>query len=232
MGIELGRSPTAHELCERLEISECELLDGLLAGEAWDTTSLEVPRGDGECDLTLGDTLPYDEPGYDLADARASLERLVRTRCRRDREVVRLRFEEDLTQREIGERLADRVGLLFGYPVARNADVCNGDPLLGPGLAGEGDDLAGELVCSPGSRPGRDQRRQPPGVDRGGRLVIRRPGEPERRRRGDRQNPPLRQRQLPGLRRRDQPGQGDLAGHRFSPHPQFRRSAAMIRPIR
>ena len=50
-------------------------------------------------------------------------------------------------------------------------------------LAGEGDHLGGELVRPPGPRPGRDQRRQPPGIDRGGGLVVRRPGEPEHRRR-------------------------------------------------
>jgi RNA polymerase sigma-B factor len=105
MGTVLGRSPTARELCERLEISEDELLDALHAGEAWDATSLDVRRGDDESELTLGDTLPYEEPGYELADVRASLECLVRTLCRRDREVVRLRFEEDLTQREIGKRV-------------------------------------------------------------------------------------------------------------------------------
>ena len=50
-------------------------------------------------------------------------------------------------------------------------------------LAGEGDHLAGELVRPPRAWPRRDQRRQPAGVHRGGRLVVRRPGEPERRRR-------------------------------------------------
>ena len=67
--------------------------------------SLELPRGEDDSELTLGDALPYHERGYDVADARASLDRLLRTLCRRDREVLRLRFEEDLTQREIGRRI-------------------------------------------------------------------------------------------------------------------------------
>ena len=67
--------------------------------------SLELPRGEDDSEVTLGDVLPYHEPGYELADARASLDRLLRTLCRRDREVLRLRFEEDLTQREIGRRM-------------------------------------------------------------------------------------------------------------------------------
>jgi RNA polymerase sigma-B factor len=102
---DLGRSPTVRELAERLHVSECALIDALLAGDAHDAMSLERPRGEDDGELTLGDGLAYHEPGYDLADARASLDRLLGTLCRRDREVLRLRFEEDLTQREIGRRI-------------------------------------------------------------------------------------------------------------------------------
>jgi RNA polymerase sigma-B factor len=101
----LCRYPTARELCEQMDISECELIDALCARNAWDATSLDAPCGDDDSELTLRDTLAYDERGYDLADARASIDRLAQALCRRDREVLRLRFEEDLTQREIGERL-------------------------------------------------------------------------------------------------------------------------------
>jgi RNA polymerase sigma-B factor len=105
LGTELGRSPTVRELAERLHISEHELCDAQCAGNAHAVTSLEAPRSADDPELTLGDILPYDEPGYDRADARVSLEHLLDTLCWRDREVLRLRFEEDLTQREIGHRV-------------------------------------------------------------------------------------------------------------------------------
>ena len=38
-----------------------------------------------------------------MAEQRATLDRLLRTITPREREVLRLRFEEDLTQAEIGE---------------------------------------------------------------------------------------------------------------------------------
>jgi RNA polymerase sigma-B factor len=101
----LGRAPTVRELCEQLDVSECALLDAIRAGDAHDAASLEVPQGGDDAELTLGDALPYYEPGFELADARASLDRLLGTLDRRDREVLRLRFEEDLTQREIGRRI-------------------------------------------------------------------------------------------------------------------------------
>ncbi len=53
------------------------------------------------------------------------------------------------------------------------------------GGTGERDHLLGELVRPPRPRPGRHQRGQPTGVDRGGRLIKRRAGEPERGRRRD-----------------------------------------------
>jgi RNA polymerase sigma-B factor len=105
LSAELGRSPTARELAERLDISECTLAEALCAGDAYDATSLEVPRSDTGSELPLRDTLPYHERGYDRADDREQVARLLRTLSWRDREIVRMRFEEDLTQREIGQRV-------------------------------------------------------------------------------------------------------------------------------
>jgi RNA polymerase sigma-B factor len=104
LSTELGRSPTVRELAERQGIGEPALLDALRAGDAHDAMSLEAPNADDD-GLALSDTVPYHERGYDLADQRELVDRLLHTLCRRDREVMRLRFEEDLTQREIGLRI-------------------------------------------------------------------------------------------------------------------------------
>jgi RNA polymerase sigma-B factor len=104
MRSELGRTPTAGELCARLDISERRLADAVGAGGVRDLASLDGSRGGDDPELTLAEVVPYHEPGYACADARASLEQLLEPLSRRDREVVRLRYEEDLTQREIGRR--------------------------------------------------------------------------------------------------------------------------------
>ena len=44
-----------------------------------------------------------DDDGYDRAEDRATIDRLMRTITPREREVLRLRFERDMTQAEIGE---------------------------------------------------------------------------------------------------------------------------------
>ena len=55
----------------------------------------------------VGDALGGDEPGYRQAEDSATVESVASVLSDREREILRLRFEEDLTQSEIG----DRVGL-------------------------------------------------------------------------------------------------------------------------
>jgi RNA polymerase sigma-B factor len=104
LGDERGRSPTVADIAARLELSEEEVSEALQADEARRTLSLDAPRGWADQDPTpLVETVGGDELGYDavesqLAAADAPLDD-------RERLVLRLRFEDDLTQYEIGSRL-------------------------------------------------------------------------------------------------------------------------------
>jgi RNA polymerase sigma-B factor len=103
---ELGRQPTVQQIAERLEISEEQVLEALQAGQSYRATSLQTPRGDEEDGgATLGDTLGDDDAQYALAEDRATLDALMRNITPREREVLRLRFVNDLTQAEIGEQI-------------------------------------------------------------------------------------------------------------------------------
>jgi len=103
---ELHRSPTVAEIAEATQSSEEQVLEALEASAAYRATSIDAPRGseDDQSD-TLGDQMGRDEQGFGLAEDRATLGRLLSTVTAREREVLRLRFEEDLTQAEIGERI-------------------------------------------------------------------------------------------------------------------------------
>jgi RNA polymerase sigma-B factor len=106
MSVDLHRQPTITELAERLEVEEEEVLEALEASGAYKATSLEAPRGaDDDAGDTLGDTMGTEERGFALAEDRATLERLMRALTPREREVLALRFEHDMTQAEIGERI-------------------------------------------------------------------------------------------------------------------------------
>ncbi len=97
-----GGQPSISEIAAHLELSEEQVLDGLQAGRAYRATSLQTPRSD-EDEETLGDALGQGDSGYDKAEHRATLQALMRSLSQREREVLRLRFQEDLTQAEIGE---------------------------------------------------------------------------------------------------------------------------------
>src|SRR3954466_6801713 len=99
----LHRQPTVSELAERLGLDEEQVLEALEASAAYRTTSLSLPRSnEDEAGETLGDTVATSEEGFGLAEHRATLDHLLQAVSPREREVLRLRFEEDLTQAEIG----------------------------------------------------------------------------------------------------------------------------------
>jgi RNA polymerase sigma factor, sigma-70 family/RNA polymerase sigma-70 factor, sigma-B/F/G subfamily len=103
---ELHRAPTVAEIGAAVEAGEEQVLEALEAAAAYRATSIDAPRGsEDDGSDTLGDQMGRDEKGFGLAEDRATLHRLLGTITAREREVLRLRFEEDLTQAEIGERI-------------------------------------------------------------------------------------------------------------------------------
>jgi RNA polymerase sigma-B factor len=103
---DLQRQPTVAEIAHAAAATEEQVLEALQASGAYRATSLQTPRGtEDEAADTLGDTLASTEPGFGLAEDRATLAQLLRAVTPREREVLRLRFEEELTQRQIGRRI-------------------------------------------------------------------------------------------------------------------------------
>jgi RNA polymerase sigma-B factor len=100
---ELRRSPSVPEIAAALETTEEQVLEALEAGGAYRATSLEAPRGGDDDADTLGDAVGTQEQGFALAEDRATIDRLLSAVTPREREVLRLRFEQDMTQAEIGE---------------------------------------------------------------------------------------------------------------------------------
>jgi RNA polymerase sigma-B factor len=103
----LQRAPTVGEIAAGVAAQEAEVLEALHAAGAYRAVSLDAPRGNGDdaADETLGDTLSVDDDRFERAEDRATLARLARRITPREREVLRLRFAEELTQTEIGERI-------------------------------------------------------------------------------------------------------------------------------
>ena len=103
---DFGRNPTAHELAERIGCTIEEIIDASEASHARASDSYDRPlqAQDGDA-TTLADWLGYEDSGFAAAEATATLDRLLSALPERDQLVVQLRFHEDLTQAEIGERV-------------------------------------------------------------------------------------------------------------------------------
>ena len=102
----LGRSPTVGELAQAIEAEEEDVLEALQVAAAYRAGSLDQPRrNDDEEQETVGAGIGGEDEGFLRAEQRARLEPLTRILTDREREVLRLRFAEDYTQAEIGERI-------------------------------------------------------------------------------------------------------------------------------
>jgi RNA polymerase sigma-B factor len=104
---QLGREPTARDVAGHLGLTTEDVVEALQVGDAHSPTSLDTPLRAGEDDgFSRLDCLP--DTGGDLAraESRVALAQLADGALdAREREIIRLRFEEDRIQREIGERV-------------------------------------------------------------------------------------------------------------------------------
>ncbi len=101
-----GREPTIAELAADLDCDEALVLDALAAASSLNVLPLDAPpRGDEDNGGSLAEQIGAADPGYDRIEYLASIEVAAPTLSDEQRTVVRLRFAEDLTQREIARRL-------------------------------------------------------------------------------------------------------------------------------
>ena len=103
---ELGRSPTAGEIAAETGHDPELVLEALEAAIAYDAVSLDTPRTSDEDDGdTYADTMGAIDERFDQVEYQSAIGPTMRALPARDRLVLRLRFEQDLTQLEIAERI-------------------------------------------------------------------------------------------------------------------------------
>jgi RNA polymerase sigma-B factor len=129
---DLGRAPTPTEIAEAIGVTAEQVLEAREASAAYRAVSLDRPRDEEEEDSSgIADAVGHEDPGFSLAEDAATVERLMRVLTDREREVLRLRFEEDLTQSEIGERVGVsqmHVSRLIRQSVARLREAAEEAP--------------------------------------------------------------------------------------------------------
>ena len=102
---ELGRAATPAEIAKRAGVTLEQVLEAREAAGAYRAVSLDRPRDEDDDGDASGVAFGIEDPGFGVAEDAATVERLMRVLSDREREVLRLRFEEDLTQAEIGDRI-------------------------------------------------------------------------------------------------------------------------------
>ncbi len=106
LSAETGHTPSVRELAQYLEWDVSETLDALEAAAAHHAASLDAPsRRDDDEDWSLVDSLGANDERLELAEAWASIESVARDLSERELQVLRLRFNDDLTQSEIGAQV-------------------------------------------------------------------------------------------------------------------------------
>ena len=123
---ELGRAPTPDEIGTHIGVTVEQVLEAREAAGAYRAVSLDRPREEDEEGDGMTDRMGIVDPGFSLAEDAATVESLMGVLTAREREVLRLRFVEDLTQSEIGARVGVsqmHVSRLIRQAIARLRDA-------------------------------------------------------------------------------------------------------------
>jgi RNA polymerase sigma-B factor len=99
---ELGRAPSVEELAAAAGTDVERTLEALDAAGAYRALSLDEPAGEG---AGVIESLGGEDPGYERCEQRLLLRGGLAALEAREREILRLRFFEGLTQREIAARV-------------------------------------------------------------------------------------------------------------------------------
>ncbi|WP_425472686.1 RNA polymerase sigma factor SigF [Streptomyces sedi] len=99
-----GRAPTVHELAQRLNISEEDVLEGLESANAYSTLSLDVPDTDDESPA-VADTLGAEDDALEGVEYRESLKPLLEQLPPREKKILLLRFFGNMTQSQIAQEV-------------------------------------------------------------------------------------------------------------------------------
>jgi RNA polymerase sigma-B factor len=104
---QLGRAPTASELSQALRVPREEVVECLVAGDAYRLESLDAPLGPDSSgkDRLIADMVGGCDPQLDHITNREAVRVLLAALPRREREVLHMRFFESMTQSQIAKRI-------------------------------------------------------------------------------------------------------------------------------
>lgn len=106
LNVELGASPRPQQIANRLGVSLEAVYEGLRAGMAYQADSLDTPAAQqDERPVAKFDHIDSVDSGVDAVDNRETLRSALAELPEREQDIVKLRFEDELTQGQIAERM-------------------------------------------------------------------------------------------------------------------------------
>ncbi|MFI2640786.1 RNA polymerase sigma factor SigF [Streptomyces sp. NPDC018610] len=102
----LDRDPTVKELSELMSLSEDEAREARLASNGYNSSSLDATlNGSEDGEAALQDFIGTEDTALELVEDFHALAPMIAELDERDRQLIHMRFVEELTQAQIGERL-------------------------------------------------------------------------------------------------------------------------------
>ncbi|MFF2082578.1 RNA polymerase sigma factor SigF [Nocardia sp. NPDC058176] len=101
----LGRSPTAKEIAAELDVDPDEVTQAVIAGNAYQPTSIDAASVGRDSDASLLDTLGEEEAQFDRVEEYIAVRPLLAGLPERERRILTMRFFESMTQTQIASQL-------------------------------------------------------------------------------------------------------------------------------
>ncbi|MFJ5778992.1 RNA polymerase sigma factor SigF [Streptomyces sp. NPDC093094] len=106
LGSRLGRTPSDKELSELMSLPEDEVREARLAANGYNSSSLDATiSGSQDGESVLQDFIGAEDESLELVEDFHTLAPLIAELDERDRQIIHMRFVEELTQAQIGEHL-------------------------------------------------------------------------------------------------------------------------------
>ena len=101
----LGRSPTAKEIAAELDVDPDEVTQAVIAGNAYQPTSIDAASVGRDTDASLLDTLGEEESQFDRVEEYVAIRPLLDGLPERERRILTMRFFESMTQTQIAQQM-------------------------------------------------------------------------------------------------------------------------------